>query len=497
MNRRDVATDFGIFTLAVAARLGMYAHFRPEGLEPDGVGFAAQFWHASETASAIPGWWSEVMSRVAGYWPPLYSTLIGIVATFTGDPFLAGRLVSAIAAGMCAILVARLAFALTEDRLAGAFAGLLVATTPLSIAWDVRVRPESLFLVFVVATVLAFRRVNLTPTPRNWSITIAFAGLAFFTKYEAIALLPPILWFGFRRGTTLKTIHRWELWVSLSPWVAGLAWMLTHRAARIGDYGELLTADGLAQIPAWSFWTVLNALDVFLWFVAILSGVGWWRWWRSRRERSTALFVLWIGVCFVVMIAAGYNWSSRYLLLLVPSVVIPAAFGLLQIRRNSWRAILMALVTFTNLWVAATWVRAEKDRWNETHQLARAIERDVPPGATIWSDDPYLTPFWAKRDVLALVSDSVVKPGDYIVLHDLYGALRRGQTVRTSLAEWVSQSPEILFWTSTEHTPQSGEVIDHNDLARAGSLRKLGPRAYWKKDTPITVEAVLLHLPAR
>ncbi|MCL4234102.1 MAG: hypothetical protein KJ042_06250, partial [Deltaproteobacteria bacterium] len=79
---------------------------------------------------------------------------------------------------------------------------------------------------------------------------------------------------------------------------------------------------------------------------------------------------------------------------------------------------------------------------------------------------------------------------------DLYGALRRGKTVRMSLAEIRGNlAPEIAFYTSAEHTPRSGEVVDPSELARAGELRKLGPRSYWQREKTITVEAVLLHLP--
>ncbi len=414
-----------------------------------------------------------------------------------GDPFIAGRVVSAVAAGGCAVLAARLAAELTENRLAGLFAGLLIATTPLSIAWDVRVRPESLFLLFVVATIIACRRSNATPTPRNWSIALACSGLAFFTKYEAIALFPLLAWTMFRGGAHRRVFVNWRTWIALIPWLAGFAWMLTHRGVRIGDYRELLTAQGLVQIPVWSWWTIVNALDVYLWPVAILSGLGAWAWWRSRRERTTATFVLWIAGCFVVMIAAGYNWSSRYLLLLLPAVVLPAARGLMFIRMSALRVAVILAVTASNLWVAQMWVRAEKDRWMETRQMADAVVRHVPAGAKIWSDDPYLTPYLAKRDVVPMANDARVSPGDYVVLHDLYGALRRGRTVQVSMEELGGdRRPEILAWTSVTHTPLSGEVVDPTALAQAGSLRNLGPRSYWGRRQPITVDAVLVRLPS-
>ncbi|MCL4234101.1 MAG: glycosyltransferase family 39 protein, partial [Deltaproteobacteria bacterium] len=411
---RPTLTDLGVFALAAAVRLGLYGLFRPEGLEPDGVGLAAQFWHARETANAIPGWWSDVMASVAGYWPPAYSACIAAVAAVTGDPFLSGRIVSALAAGGCAVLVARLARSLTDDRIAGLLAGLFVATTPLSIAWDVRVRPESLFLFFVVATILECRQANSTPTARKGSMAIAFAGLAFFTKYEAIVLIPPLLWFGARNVLARRVAQSWTGWAALTPWAAGMAWMLTHRAARVGDYGDLLTANGLIQIPVWSFWTIINALDVYSWGTALLVGLGVWRWWRSRRERTTFVMLAWIAGCFVVMIAAGYNWSSRYLLLLLPAVALFAAHGLLAIRNARLRVAVVVVVAVSNLGIAQNWVRAEKDRWGETRRMALAISRQVPATATIWSDDPYLTPWWAKRDVRPLENDSVPAPGDYV-----------------------------------------------------------------------------------
>jgi hypothetical protein len=142
-------------------------------------------------------------------------------------------------------------------------------------------------------------------------------------------------------------------------------------------------------------------------------------------------------------------------------------------------------------------VAAERDRWRETIDVGRAVAAMPNAARTLWSDDPYLTPFWTGRDAQTLDDLGAVQPGDLVILHDLYGALRKKRTVEQSLqALSAVQPPTILFDTRREFTPLSGEVFDPHELAGAADLRAVGPFAFWRRTYPIAVRAVLIEVTA-
>lgn len=494
MRKRDAALGLAIFVFAAALRLALYFLYRPDGLEPDGLGMALLFWGQDELSSRLPGWWGTLMPKVAGYWPPVYPWVVSVFGGLFGDPFLGARVVNALAAGGLAVLAGRISFLITEKRRVAWLAGLLLAAAPLSVAWDVRVRPEGLWsLVGMAGLYFLVRYLLVRRLGNDLVFATALFGLSACVKYESVLVAPVLfwLWSGHVRRESRRDLPGGL--AALGPWALALAWMLSHEAARSGDYGGLFSLLTFKQLPVW-FGLSLAALPEALgWPVAALMLIGLAVLARDRRRRPVFWLLVYLIAAYLAAVAVGYNWLSRYLLLVLPFAVVLAAVGWAGLPRLAWlRWGMAALALIGSLFLAHQWVAAEKDQWRETIAAGQAVRDKAPPTAVVWTDDPYLLPYWAGHDLRTLDKLTDVRPGEVVILSDFYGALRGKRTVDVSLAALEKAGRvEILAETSSLYTPLSGSGIDPFALAQADNLRALGPAVFWHRRLPIACRVVV------
>ncbi len=130
-----------------------------------------------------------------GYIPfdytPLYFVVAALPARALGEGFAALRLVSFAASLGCLALLVALAWRLTASVSAALLAaGLFAATYRLSGAWLDLARPDSLFLLLVLAAILALREGRAGW--RGGAVSGALLGLAFFTKQTALIVAIPL-----------------------------------------------------------------------------------------------------------------------------------------------------------------------------------------------------------------------------------------------------------------------------------------------------------------
>jgi Dolichyl-phosphate-mannose-protein mannosyltransferase len=484
-----------VFVGAVTLRLALYLAYRPDGVEPDGLGMALLFWKPELLQAALPDWWRELMSKVAGYWPPVYPYLCAAFGKLFDDPLAAGRVVSALASGALALAIAATVRFLTGDRTAGVFAAVCWAVAPLAVFWDTRVRPEAVFLLaYTAGLYFLLRHLGGGRRLRDLALATALAGFAATVKYEAVVLIPALAVFWVPALRRRPGAALWRLAAAAVPWALAAAWMLTHDLDRAGDYAGLFTAQMARQLPVWWGLSVAALPAVATWPVAALAVFGWVTTYRDKPTRPAAWLLLYVVAAHLATIAVGYNWIARYLLLVLPVVVLLAGVGWARLPDIAWlRWGAAGLSVVVGLFLSHQWVRGEADRWRETMAIGEAVARHVPVEARVWSDDPYLTPYYAGRDLQPLGDLTAVEAGDYVVLHDLYGALRHKRTVATSLVA-LAKNHEITVISDKESTftPLAGDVIDPARLAAEADLRGLGPATFWERRFPITVRAALV-----
>ncbi len=122
---------------------------------------------------------------------PLYFYLAALPARLLGPDFPALRLAALIASLGCLALIFALVWRETRDGAAGLFAACLFAGTyRLSGAWFDIARPDSLFLLLVLAGIIAYR---FGPRgARGGALAGALLALAFFAKQTALTVAAPI-----------------------------------------------------------------------------------------------------------------------------------------------------------------------------------------------------------------------------------------------------------------------------------------------------------------
>ena len=84
------------------------------------------------------------------FFPPGYGLASRVLGFLTGDPAMAGRLVSILASAAVLPVFYRLAFQVLKDERASVWAVLFLALSPIFNRWSLRVMTDSLFLLLFV-----------------------------------------------------------------------------------------------------------------------------------------------------------------------------------------------------------------------------------------------------------------------------------------------------------------------------------------------------------
>ena len=171
---------------------------------------------------------------------PLYPLTVRAVAVVTRSPVVAGVLVSLLAGGIAAVLLARLARPLLGDQ--GARDTVLyLALYPVSFVFTA-VYSDGLFLAFALGSFLA--------ALRGRSLTAGLLGaLAVGTRLIGLALIPPLALLLWRRGDLRGSVARLAPLLLIPVPILLFAW---HLERAIGDWRAFYraqTAYWLRQTP--------------------------------------------------------------------------------------------------------------------------------------------------------------------------------------------------------------------------------------------------------
>jgi hypothetical protein len=482
--------------IACGWRLALYLHYRPIGLGSDDLGLTILFWHADALRAQLPDWWARMSLVTAGNWPPTFAWLAGLVARLTSDPFAAGPIISAAASGAVVFVLARLTTRLTGDRWAGLAAGLFFAVAPLSVFWDAHVRAETLFVVFNFTAIYYLLAYVDGGRGRDLQWATFWGAVSSCIKYDAIVLAVVLGWCWLRH---LRRGGRRDLPLALLgglPWLVPVFWALSFGPERFGNYDRLFNWITVAQFSAWFALTIATMPVVVTWPVFLLGALGVYALGRERESRKALWVLAALMIIYLSIISVSNRWTARYQLALLPYVAVLAAVGWAHLPPPRWlKPGLAALAVLTGLLISNQWVDAEQNRWKEIADAGQALARIAGPHDRVWSDDAYLLPYWAGRDVRPLRDFSDLRAGDVLAFTDFWGALQHKRTVESSLSELGRRAHYQLRYKSTRwFTPLAGEVLDPHVLAHKRELRDLGPLAFWDRTLPVESSAVIVKV---
>lgn len=356
---------------------------------------------------------------------------------------IAARLPSA-AAGIITIALAyRAARRFGPRQGTGVWAALLVAGSPLGVAFSATAFTDTLMMMFVCAALVCARE------GRGVSLALCLA-LAIGCKFQAVYAAPLILWFGAypvsvssrRRSVALATmvgVAAGLLAVALWDGLRQQAVPLLTLAAQHNDPARLIRPDEI--LPRLSVWleqgrALFGAPTVIVMAAGLVVGFAAW----FRRLSHDAWLCLGLTVWLIAYAAlhwlVAFNTYDRYLLLTLPAMALLGARGLTALHgwlsRRLPSAEAATAVGIIGVAVLASGLSAARgqppailpgssfERADGIDALAAFIDAQ-PPGTIVydvwlgWELSYYLDPWSDKRRVYYptphdLLVDAVAQP---------------------------------------------------------------------------------------
>lgn len=411
------------------------------------------------------------MSEGYTFWPPLYTWLASIPALIPGvDVETGGKIISVLAASLAVLPIEAIA-----RRLFGARAALMTAIlytiSPLPLRWSVMVMTDATFMALWMGSLAALLTATAAVWPERfeqtkvksaadgqaavrWLLAASALGTAAaLTRFQGVLLIPLIAWVIFRMmraaGSGKEFSSRWSVppIVTLLPWAGVAAWAAFASKSVQGHRGQIAARMAYDETGIDLSQTFLNYLfyveefclrapyfvtwGIFGFFIYGLLRI---KFATTRLTLSViAGALLTVGV--VGMQSVFQSWQTRYMLPVVPFMIILAGHGISVWERvcGEKRLRYLALVAPTLVYAAAfsaCVVYYQSRPFGDMREAGHYIREKVPADARIFATERYneiVAPklkFWSGRDDIKLfrLGQDLI-PGDIIVISSYYGAL--------------------------------------------------------------------------
>ncbi len=278
------------------------------------------------------------------------------------------------------------------DARVGAVAAVLLAVHPLVVQWGQQLRAYSMvvFLV-IVATILLLRAVD---EPGNTSRSVLYAIVAAVTIYTQffalLVIVAHLVWVALLRPMPRRVVV--AATAALAVLALPLAWYL---ATYHGDPLAWVSGSGNSILVAARGLTGGRGMNVVAYTLAVLAGL----WALARqgakagspllRDRPTwtlVLPLLWLvlplAITVVVSLTAKPLLEARFLIVVVPALVLVAAYGLCRLRWRSVAVVLTAALLAVSVDGLSIWYRGQMfEDWRAA--VPAAIHEAGPDGSVV------------------------------------------------------------------------------------------------------------------
>lgn len=285
---------------------------------------------------------------------------------------------------------------------AGLIAGFLMSIAPMHIRYSQEVRPYSLALFLILASLATleyYARTQRRPWAMAWAVLVFLTGSTLYFAGMVVAVASVFRIFIDRRDR-MRTLWRWfplvvVLWTLFySPWfpmiqhlanserpqtpdkLDWLWWSYRAQTMGAGNYG-----DEEVNLGSWALW------------IAVLAGTI-----ASLRQRSLRIATVWLivgGALQILVLQIRPHYSDpRYLISAWPAAFILAGAGIAAFAR--WPVTVPVAVTITLLFtghVAPTLNAYYHGVRSDWRSVAQYVQHRVKPGETI-----ILANWWVVRN---------------------------------------------------------------------------------------------------
>jgi hypothetical protein len=458
----------------------------------------------------------------ATFWPPLYAWACWALGPLVGgDLELAGKIVSTLSGSAAVVPLMWLAGEFggaangREKRRLWMLAGALYLASPIAWRWSLRVMSDSLFsllfwsaLAFLAAAWTRHREAG-GGLGRWFVLANLFGVLSALTRHQGIFMAPLVavvagreLWrvvrpngravgegAGGPSGLTRRAgAAEWLALASLAFW---LAWPLTQLGQATAHAGQVGFRAGLgaggaeadfAAKASVALVALLNMTESFLFlapyffvppiFLFALIGAIRRPAWRDG-GKGLALASLFLAALFLGAQGVFQSFLSRYLLPLLPIVLIYAARGLAfaedQWPKRAASAALLATLAWGALFGLASLV-AQREAFGDLKRGATYLREFGAKAPAIYANETYKAEsgmgaikaaWWSGREVASLVdlleSGQAPAPGSLILVSSSYGGPEAYAAIQREMRERFGA--ELVFETEASLLPLLPDIM--------------------------------------
>jgi hypothetical protein len=393
-------------------------------------------------------------------WPPLYTMCALLLSPLVGSLLTSGKLLSCLASTALIIPLFSLSTRVGGKRWAF-YSCLLYSVAPIALRWSVRVMTDSLFVLLFIASVyflfLAAMRlvhvdISLFAEQRKFreidlliGLSCLLSVLATLTRYQGFILLPLNIAAGIlairrhRRFPAFSTLM-FSLWGLVIWWIAVCGF--GHVAQFEGRMGITLSATLLNYWNTFeSFLILLPYFITYPVFGCVVIGLLWSDYQKVETRLLLGL-LLYVGLLILILQTLFSSFQSRYLLPIVPLLLIFGGGGLAAIHEKmesaprAFAVIVLAILTYSFVFALGVMV-LQRGVFGDI-KTAGEFLRTVPDSPPIYSNEiynPKLTgnklAFYSGKRIHyvgvvplpdgTLALDRTLPPGAILCLHSAYG----------------------------------------------------------------------------
>lgn len=335
-NRLPVAVAVGATVLALG--LGLWRLGR------------RSFWYDEAfTVGIVDRPFGDVLWRIT-HWEvnqsPYYLLFTGWFRLGDSDAFL--RFLSVLFAVAAVPAIFLLGRRIADARV-GAVAAVLLALHPLAVQWGQQLRAYSMVLFgVIVATILLLRAVERPEDPRRAILYAVVAAVTIYTQFFALlVVLAHLGWVALLRPVPRRVVAASV--AAIGVLILPLGWYLaTYSGDPLAWVAD--ATDNLGAVARGLTGGHLDNVAVYGAAVAVGGSMLWWHLRDGEDDPRTlphwkgVLPVLWLTVPVVVTLVVSFTvkplLETRFLIVVVPALVLVAAYGLCRV---PWRSVAVAL----------------------------------------------------------------------------------------------------------------------------------------------------------
>ncbi|MFB3895752.1 MAG: ArnT family glycosyltransferase [bacterium] len=422
-------------------------------------------WNAGEYTDGVIQMTLFTAAKENSFYPPLYTWLILLFNYLFHNLEVSAKLVSMVAGTLTVIPVYLIAKRLFDERV-GIFAAILFAVSPELWRWQIRIMTDSLFTLLFLSSICFIQQLRNVPAEasaqagpnqikiRNLCFAWLFTGLATLTRYQGIVLIPPLLiatvWVikqnkpAFYRVTVYGLLS-----TAVIPWLILIWWILVRGFGHFGQYAERTS-----QTWWMSLLSYLTMAETFVLYIPyeltypifcfFIYGVI--RLIIRKQSKSISLetetyapihrfnqLFLYLFIVWLIIHAPFESFQYRYFIPIFPLFIILAAYGIVQFQNSICKRSLGIAAIIFSLLFSLTALYFQRDTFGDIKRAAIALkESQLPKDTGIYGNEIYRPgmnnlklAFWSGLPIQRYDTDTreQLKPGDYVVLHNVYGNL--------------------------------------------------------------------------